>query len=98
MMLQWSFAVAALGQAVQAAHGTTTTMDRKLQKLRAAPRQLPRILSFSNVDTTETVYADEAQAWRMLGLYMDCEAQDDGTSICQRYLLWAAVSPKLWKL
>ena len=65
---------------------TTTTM------LRSTGNPLPRMLAFETVETVETVYAEEAQAWRMLGLYMDCEAQEDGTTVCERFLLWAAVS------
>lgn len=49
------------------------------------------------VDGSETYYDDYAQAWRLLGFYIDCnvnQQQDDGGSGygCQRYLLWAAVS------
>lgn len=60
------------------------------------------------VDGAETIYDDYAQAWRVLGFYIDCEAtsgeaeeggaeqndQNNGNMVggCQRYLLWAAVS------
>lgn len=49
------------------------------------------------VDTRDTNYDEYAQAWRALGFYIDCDAnqqqQDDGGgSSCQRYMLWAAVS------
>lgn len=54
--------------------------------------KLPRLLAFDAADSTETYYSEDAQAWRMLGLYMDCAKQDDGTSLCERFLLWAAVS------
>lgn len=59
--------------------------------LRSAGGHLPRLLAFDAAETAETIYAEEAQAWRMLGVYMDCEGQDDGTTVCQRFLLWAAV-------
>lgn len=54
---------------------------------------MTRQLRFDNaVDTTDTIYAEAAQAWRMLGVYTDCTTQqDDGTSLCERFLLWAAV-------
>eukprot|EP00934_Nitzschia_sp_Nitz4_P008795 Nitzschia sp. Nitz4//scaffold28_size193895//122490//123920//NITZ4_001669-RA/size193895-augustus-gene-0.296-mRNA-1//1//CDS//3329545994//8785//frame0 len=55
------------------------------------------------VDGTETYYDDYAQAWRLLGFYIDCgHCEDDSYSseslciangqdtTCQRYLLWAA--------
>jgi hypothetical protein len=55
------------------------------------------------VDGTETYYDEFAQAWRLLGFYIDCNHCDDGSNeascvqqgqepVCQRYLLWAAVS------
>ena len=55
------------------------------------------------VDGSETYYDDYAQAWRMLGFYIDCSKnqnwngeQDGGDGAnnygCRRYLLWAAVS------
>lgn len=58
------------------------------------------------VDGTETYYDEYAQAWRLLGFYIDCKHCDDGGNeascvqagqepVCQRYLLWAAVSN--WK-
>jgi hypothetical protein len=50
-----------------------------------------RLLSFEAANSAETYYAEEAQAWRMLGVYTDCEGQEDGAAVCQRYLLWAAV-------
>ena len=74
---------------------TTRAVDASSSSsmLRSLNRVSTRMLAFDNaVDTTQTVYAEEAQAWRMLGLYTDCEAQQDGTSICEKYLLWAAVS------
>jgi Na+(H+)/acetate symporter ActP len=51
-------------------------------------------------DGTETYYDEYAQAWRALGFYIDCDAdqaQDrrledgDEQGHCQRYMLWAAV-------
>ena len=58
------------------------------------------------VDGAGTYYNDYAQAWRLLGFYIDCNAPfnnanecngdydsgDDAESACQRILLWAAVS------
>jgi hypothetical protein len=29
------------------------------------------------VDGTETFYAERSQAWRLLGVYIDCDAQDE---------------------
>jgi hypothetical protein len=44
------------------------------------------------VDGTETYYDENAQAWRLLGFYQDCDARgdDENNGECQRYLLWAA--------
>ncbi|KAG7340905.1 polymorphic outer membrane domain containing protein [Nitzschia inconspicua] len=46
------------------------------------------------VDGTETYYDENAQAWRLLGFYQDCDTknsnQEDNAQECQRYLLWAA--------
>lgn len=58
------------------------------------------------LDGTETFYDDYSQAWRLLGFYIDCNADGDGVDnyrrlseededddrYCQRFLLWAAVS------
>jgi len=56
------------------------------------------------VDGGETWYDDYAQAWRLLGFYIDCSRlsgdeedgggnnQQDYMEPCARYLLWAAVS------
>ena len=55
------------------------------------------------VDGTDTYYNDYAQAWRLLGMYMDCHycanggteatcIQNGKSPSCQRFLLWAAVS------
>jgi hypothetical protein len=55
------------------------------------------------LDGSETYYDANAQAWRLLGFYIDCNHCDDGLNeaaciqagqqtTCQRYLLWAAVS------
>ena len=54
------------------------------------------------VDGTETYYDEYAQAWRLLGIYIDCDHCEAGMSeaeclqdgqelVCQRYLIWAAV-------
>jgi hypothetical protein len=82
-------------------------------KLQSAQR---RFLGYDKqfVDGTETYYDDYAQAWRLVGFYIDCNAveteqesdrrrklndyddydaeEQDGTSPCARFLLWAAVS------
>lgn len=56
-------------------------------------------------DGSGSYYNDYAQAWRLLGFYIDCNAPlnnvnecydegeggEDGSAACQRYLLWAAV-------
>lgn len=76
------------------------TQDSPL--LRSAQQRLLNFYKDDFADGLETQYNEYAQAWRYLGLYMDCgyvaqnrrleqEAQDDG-SICKRYLLWGAVS------
>lgn len=51
----------------------------------------------SSVDPNGIFYAGDAQAWRYLGFFSDCEGlidedQDGQIHECQRYLLWAAVS------
>jgi hypothetical protein len=54
-------------------------------------------------DGSETYYDEYAVAWRALGFYIDCDADqgddgrrrslqdEDGDGHCQRYMLWAAV-------
>jgi len=55
------------------------------------------------LDGSETYYDAYAQAWRLLGFYIDCRHCQNGKSgaacvqsgeqtTCQRFLLWAAVS------
>ena len=56
------------------------------------------------INGDETYYSDYSQAWRMLGMYIDCnspyqeqgECYGDGDggdeAPCMRYLMWAAVS------
>ena len=55
------------------------------------------------LDGSETYYDANAQAWRLLGFYIDCNHCQDGSNeaaciqagqqtTCQRFLLWAAVS------
>jgi hypothetical protein len=55
------------------------------------------------LDGSETYYDAYAQAWRLLGFYIDCNQCGNGNSeteciqageqtYCQRFLLWAAVS------
>lgn len=85
-----------------------TVLDQeKATALRSAQR---RFLGYDQqfVDGTETYYDDYAQAWRLIGFYIDCNAEEyeqeaddrrrleggDGgeDSACGRYLLWAAVS------
>jgi hypothetical protein len=46
------------------------------------------------VDSRNTYYDGYQQAWRYLGFYVDCYTKE-GTKVCQRYLLWAAVRSKL---
>jgi hypothetical protein len=49
------------------------------------------------LDGTQTYYDEYAQAWRLLGMYIDCDAvltddhEDEYQTGCFRYLLWAAV-------
>jgi hypothetical protein len=84
-----------------------TTLDQeKAVALKSAQR---RFLGYDNqfVDGTETYYDDYAQAWRLIGFYIDCNAKEyeqeaderrkleggeEGGEACARYLLWAAVS------
>jgi hypothetical protein len=58
------------------------------------------------LDGSETYYDENAQAWRLLGFYIDCNHCENGDNeaaciqegqetTCQRYLLWAAVS-EIW--
>jgi hypothetical protein len=64
------------------------------------PEQSRRLESAFNevfIDGSNNYYNAYAQAWRLLGLYIDCNAlQEDQDHYrsdgCQRYLLWAAVS------
>jgi len=48
------------------------------------------------IDAADTIYDDYAQAWRLLGFYIDCNTldygddQDNAAGTCVRYLLWAA--------
>jgi hypothetical protein len=80
----------------------------KARRLREAQRHflateesaVPSFTSYDQqfVDGAETYYDEYAQAWRMLGFYIDCDEvnndrrrlEGDGDG-CQRYLLWAAV-------
>ena len=76
----------------------------KAAALRSVQR---RFLGYTDqfADGSETYYDEYAQAWRLVGFYVDCNAQDnddrrqleqgDGASACKRYLLWAAVSETL---
>jgi hypothetical protein len=72
----------------------------KTTTLRAAQR---RLLQYDKqfIDGGETYYDEYAQAWRMIGMYIDCNVEEyseedrnenSNTGGCQRYLLWAAVS------
>ena len=90
-----------------------TTLDQeKVVALKSAQR---RFLGYDNqfVDGTETYYDDYAQAWRLIGFYIDCNAKEyeqeaderrklqggeDGGEACARYLLWAAVSLFVWNM
>jgi hypothetical protein len=75
--------------------------DQGSPLLRNAQKRLLNYYKEDFVDGLETQYNEYAQAWRYLGLFMDCDyvaqaqrrslAADDGT-VCKRYLLWAAVS------
>lgn len=59
------------------------------------------------VDSSETFYNEYAQAWRLMGFYIDCNADqddhrrelegedDEEEGACMRYLLWAAVSVEI---
>ena len=82
---------------------------RKQQQDRHLMRNSNNHAGYSNQfqDGSATYYNDYAQAWRLLGFYIDCNAplnnvnecydeggdnnNEDGSSACQRYLLWAAV-------
>jgi hypothetical protein len=43
--------------------------------LRRSQSRLLSEYTFSSVDGSETLYDDYAQAWRLLGLYVDCSTQ-----------------------
>lgn len=70
--------------------------------LRMAQHRLLNYFKDDFVDGQETQYNDYAQAWRYMGLYIDCEAnaQNDQRRVeeqqaqngCKRSLLWGAVS------
>ena len=57
---------------------------------------------YPTADATETFYSEYSQSWRLMGFYIDCDADEDGhrrklegdddEAGCERYLLWAAVS------
>jgi hypothetical protein len=62
----------------------------------------PYYTPFANAG--ETYYDEYSQAWRALGFYIDCDAtenadqrklEDEESSGCVRYMLWAAVSSHL---
>jgi hypothetical protein len=93
------------GQEFQPATFDDHTPETQAQLVRAQRRFLGYRDNF--VDGTETYYAERSQAWRMLGVYIDCDAQDEeddhdrklnvnrkleDKSECQRYMLWAGVS------
>ena len=87
----------------QLAEPTKNVSPEKAAALRAVQR---RFLGYKDqlVDGFETYYDEYSQAWRLLGFYIDCNVvengyserrqlqdQDQETSACERYLLWAAV-------
>jgi hypothetical protein len=69
--------------------------DGQGEFLRLADRRLESTYDQSFVDGSTNYYDPYAQAWRLLGLYIDCNAlqgdDHDSGDGCQRYLLWAAV-------
>jgi hypothetical protein len=83
-----------------------TTLDQ--EKATALRRAQRRFLGYDQqfVDGSETYYDDYAQAWRLVGFYIDCNAEEyeqeaddrrklednEDSTACERYLLWAAVS------
>jgi hypothetical protein len=80
----------------------TDTQDAP--QLRAAQHRLLNYFKDDFADGLETQYNEYAQAWRYMGLYIDCDAdvqnaqrrqleqQQDNENACKRYLLWGAVS------
>lgn len=72
--------------------------------LRSAQHRLLNYYKDDFVDGLETQYNEYAQAWRYMGLYIDCEyqaqnqqrerdleEQNNNGNVCKRYLLWGAV-------
>ena len=92
IIVSLGFAAVAAAAAATATPPTTYTTSYSESKLRSpSSQQQRRKLGIINaVDTSETYYAEDAQAWRYLGTYIDCSENDT----CQRYLLWAAYVDK----
>jgi hypothetical protein len=53
----------------------TTSSTESDTMLRRSQSRLLSEYTFSSVDGSETLYDDYAQAWRLLGLYVDCSTQ-----------------------
>jgi hypothetical protein len=58
-------------------HSNHSDSEQERAKLVRAQR---RFLGYRDnfVDGTETFYSERSQAWRLLGVYIDCDAQDNG--------------------
>ena len=82
-------AIVSLGFAAVAVAATPATTTSS-ESLRSPSSQQRKLGIINAVDTSETYYAEDAQAWRYLGTYIDCSENDT----CQRYLLWAAYVDK----
>ena len=83
-------AIASLGSFAATATAASAPSYSDSQQLRSPSLQQRKLGIINAVDTSETYYAEDAQAWRYLGTYIDCSANNT----CQRYLLWAAYVDK----
>jgi hypothetical protein len=76
---------------------TTQFQPASSTSLRKAQKRFLSGYADGFVDGSETLYEEYAQAWRVLGLYVDCNTDaglrrnlGDNDSQCQRYIMWAA--------
>ena len=73
---------------------TAAMMENTLHRMLYGSSSNKQEYSTLFLDGGETYYDDYAQAWRLLGFYIDCNAHGDDNDGdgCMRYLMWAAVS------
>ena len=101
---QWQ--TAQTGMEFQPAQDLSPLAQEHLRRLTSTSTSKDASYSYGSsyfLDGAETYYDEYAQAWRVLGFYIDCNADGDGNEYedrnleddnagCQRFLLWAAVS------